>query len=72
VSDPGVRLAIRNRSEHAISLVIEPVGEIYPMEPGQTRVVRYVGDPTPNLAIEIGDAETKIWEEGVGTLEVEA
>jgi hypothetical protein len=42
------------------------------MAPDETRVVRYVGDPAPKLSIDINDAETKIWDEGVGRLELES
>lgn len=69
--DGGVRLNVTNSSAEPNSLVLEPAGEVHPIEPGQTRVVRYVGDPEPALSIDVGDGETKIWEEGVGTLEIE-
>ena len=71
MSEPYVRLVVTNRSAEAVSLVLEPAGEIYSLAPGQSRSVRYVGDPAPRLAIDIGDAETKIWEEGDGVLEIE-
>jgi len=56
VSDPAVRLLLTNRSEKSVSLVLEPAGEIYPMDPGQARQVRYTGDPAPKLSIDIDDA----------------
>jgi hypothetical protein len=66
-----VRLKVTNRSSQPTKLVLEPAGEIYPMEPGQSRLVRYTGDPMPKLAIDIHNDETKIWDEGVGTLELD-
>ena len=66
-----VRLRVTNRSSEPIALVLEPVGEVYRIEPGQNRVVRYTGDPAPSLSIDVHDGETKIWEEGPGTLELE-
>jgi hypothetical protein len=66
-----VKLIVTNRSAHSTTLVLEPAGEIYPIQPGQSRVVLYAGDPTPRLAIDVSDDETKIWEEGVGTLELD-
>jgi hypothetical protein len=51
--------------------VLEPAGEVYRIEPGQTRMVRDSGDPALSLSIDVHDGETKIWEEGVGTLELE-
>ena len=66
-----VRLRVTNRSSEPMALVLEPTGEVYRIEPGQNRVVRYTGDPTPNLSIDVHDGETKIWEEGVGILELE-
>ena len=56
MSDPAVRLLLTNRSEKSVSLVLEPAGEIYPMDPGQARQVRYTGDPAPKLSIDIDDA----------------
>ena len=67
-----VRLMVTNRSSAALNLVLEPLGEIYRIEPQGTRVVRYSGDPTPRLSIDVHDGETKIWNEGTGTLELEA
>jgi hypothetical protein len=71
VSDPHVRLVVTNHSAAAISLVLEPAGEIYSLASEQFRSVRDVGDLAPRLAIDIGDAETKIWAEGDGVLEIE-
>jgi hypothetical protein len=71
MADPVVTLLVTNGSEREVVLVLEPVGEIYPMAPDQTRVVRCMGDPAPKLTVEITDAETKIWNEGVGRLELE-
>jgi hypothetical protein len=51
--------------------VLEPTGEVYRIEPGQTRIARYSGDPAPSLSIDVHDGETKIWEEGIGSLELE-
>jgi hypothetical protein len=70
MTDPAVTLLVTNRSARQALLVLEPGGEIYPMAPEQTRVVRYTGDPAPKLSIDINDAETKIWDEGVGMLEL--
>lgn len=66
-----VRLTVTNRSQEPIGLVLEPAGEVYTIDPGDSRVVRYIGDPAPSLSIDIHDRETKIWEEGVGRLELE-
>jgi hypothetical protein len=71
VSDPPVRLLVTNRTDRPLSLVLELAGEVHLIEPGQTRDVRYAGDPAPELSIDIGKAGVKIWEEGVGTLELE-
>jgi hypothetical protein len=64
-------LRVTNRSSRALSLMLEPAGEVYRIEPGQTRVARYRGDPAPSLSIDVHDGEVKIWEEGVGSLELE-
>ena len=66
-----VRLIVTNRTSEPTDLVLEPAGEVYPIAPGQRRVVRYQGDPAPQLSIDIHVGETKIWEEGVGTMELE-
>jgi hypothetical protein len=66
-----VSLKVTNRSAETTRLVLEPAGEIYLIEPGQSRVVRYRGDPRPSLAIDLHGGETKIWNEGVGTLELD-
>jgi hypothetical protein len=51
-------------------LVLEPLGEVHPLAPGKHRIVWYRGDPEPRLAIDYGDDEIKIWEEGPGELEL--
>ena len=66
-----VRLIVTNRSSEPTLLVLEPLGEIYPIDPESSRVVRYTGDPAPKLSIDVHDGEIKIWEEGGGTLELE-
>jgi len=66
-----VRLRVTNRSSEPIALVLEPAGEVYRIEPGQNRVVRYTRDPSPSLSIDVHDGEMKIWEEGPGKLELE-
>jgi hypothetical protein len=50
--------------------VLEPLGEVHPLAPGKHRIVWYRGDPEPRLAIDYGDDEIKIWEEGPGELEL--
>ena len=65
-----VKLTVTNRSSGQVDLVLEPAGEVYPMQPGQTRVVQYIGDPAPKLSIDVHHGEIKIWEEGDGTLEL--
>jgi hypothetical protein len=64
----AVNLVVTNRSSEPQTLVLEPLGEMYALEPGQTRTVFYVGDPEPRLSIDLGDGETKIWAEGSGWL----
>lgn len=64
-----VHLTVTNFSTERCNLVLEPLGEIYCMEPGQTRSLTYNDDPDPRLAIHFGAGEIKIWEEGSGTLE---
>jgi hypothetical protein len=66
-----VRLMVTNYSSGAFALVLEPFGEVYRIQPGETRVVRYGGDPAPRLSIDLHDGETKIWQEGPGRLELE-
>ena len=66
-----VRLSVTNHSSKPTVLVLEPAGEIYRIEPTQSRIVRYIGDPTPRLSIDVHDGETRIWEEGSGTLTLE-
>ena len=64
----AVTLLVTNRSSVPQRLVLEPTGEVYTLEPGERRTVTYGGDPDPRLSIDLGDGETKIWEEGPGTL----
>lgn len=63
-----VTLMVTNRSSVRQRLVLEPTGEIHTLEPGESRTVIYAGDPDPRLSIDLGDGETKMWEEGSGTL----
>jgi hypothetical protein len=64
----AVRLTVTNRSSVRRTLVLEPAGEIYMLEPGETRTLAYAGDPEPRLSIDLGEGETKIREEGPGRL----
>jgi hypothetical protein len=64
----AVTLVVANRSSEPRTLVLEPAGEIYVLEPGDTRTLIYVGDVEPRLSIDLGEGETKIWAEGPGTL----
>jgi hypothetical protein len=66
----SVTFTVTNRSSVQQTVVLEPTGEIYMLEPGESRRVTYAGDPHPHLSIDLGDGETKIWEEGPGTLTV--
>lgn len=63
-----VTLMVTNGSSVRQQLVLEPAGEVYELDPGETKTVTYAGDPQPRLSIDIGSGETKIWEEGSGTL----
>ena len=70
VQPAAVSLIVTNRSSARQRLVLKPIGDIYPLEPGEQRRVTCAGDPDPRLSIDIGDGETKIWEEGSGTLAI--
>lgn len=48
----------------AAGVPLESTGEVYPLTPGQERVVKYVGDSAPTLSTEAGGGELKLWEEG--------
>lgn len=64
-----IRLTVVNESGREVSLVLEPLGEVYPLVAGQRQDVVYRGDPDPRLTIDYGNDEIKIWEEGPGELE---
>jgi hypothetical protein len=65
-----VALTVSTESSREVALVLEPLGEVHPLAPGRHRIVWYRGDPEPRLAIDYGDDEIKIWEEGPGELEL--
>jgi hypothetical protein len=66
-----VQFNVTNRSPVRVNLVLEPTGEIYALEPDQTRIVKYAGDPQPRVSIDFGENEIKLWEEGPGSLTVD-
>ncbi len=56
----AVTLRVTNRSSERQRLVLEPTGEVYMLEPGESTTVSYADDPDPRLSIDLGDGETKI------------
>jgi hypothetical protein len=67
----AVKLVVTNRRSARTTIVLEPAGEVYQLDPGESRVVVYDGDPEPRLSVDLGEGETKIWEEGPGRLALE-
>jgi hypothetical protein len=65
-----VRLTVANDSDRDVALVLEPWGEVYPIQPRERRDVIYRDDPERRLTIEYGATEIKIWAEGAGRLEI--
>ncbi len=61
-------LDVVNSSAEPVVLVLNPLGEVYALAPGQQRAVRYCGDPIPRLTVEYGEGEIMIWEDGPGEL----
>jgi hypothetical protein len=72
MADTSAKLTIRNRSDRTIDLVLEPWGEVYPVEAGQTRGVTRTGESSAELTIDVSPNEVKIWEEGAGQLSADA
>jgi hypothetical protein len=64
-------LSITNRRSEPMRLVLEPVGEIYDLEPERTLVVRHTTESPQALSIDVADGEVTVWEEGGGVLELE-
>jgi hypothetical protein len=68
--ETNVRLMVTNEAEREIDLIFEPLGEIYPLAPGQSRLVVYSGGAEPKLSVDYDDTEIKIWAESAGDLEL--
>lgn len=68
MTNETAKLKIQNRSDRTVDLVLEPWGEVYPIEPGQDRGVTRTGDSLTELTIEVSATEIKLWEEGKGLL----
>jgi hypothetical protein len=47
-------IKVTNSSDNRMTLVVEPIGEIYPLAPGENKLLTQYGDePTANETLEI-------------------
>ena len=66
-----LRLTVSNESSCRTNLVLEPLGEVYPLEPGDAKTITYASPPSSAVAVDVGDGELKLWAEGEGRFEVD-
>lgn len=64
-------IRVNNDSSWISTIVLEPWGEIFPIGPGETRIVQRTGKGSAAVTIDVNDRELKIWEEGDGLLRME-
>jgi hypothetical protein len=65
----SITIKITNQSTKGSEVVLEPWGDCRPIGPGDAVLVRRLGGDTKGIAVDIGEGEIKIWEEGGGDLE---